>query len=96
MKNIEEFIDRVIEEKGIKTKTPEVLDQVKIDLTSRLEDSFNAMVLTNLPEDKLEEFNNLLDTGNEEEINNFIAKNVPDIEQKLAEVMLEFKSSYLK
>jgi ABC-type taurine transport system substrate-binding protein len=95
MKNIEEFIDRIVAEKDFKTKNPEVLEQIKKDLMDRFEDGFYAMVLNNLAEDKLEEFNLLLNEKNEEQISDFIMKNVPDIEQKLAIEMLEFKSIYL-
>ncbi|MDQ5928404.1 MAG: hypothetical protein QG594_178 [Bacteroidota bacterium] len=95
MKNIEEFIDRIIAEKGFDVKDPEVLAQIKTDLTSRFEDRLNAMIISNLPGDKLEEFNTLLDTNNEEEVNTFLKNNIPEIEEKLAAEMLEFKSIYL-
>lgn len=95
MKNIEEFIDRIVAEKGFDHKDPEVLAQIKADLMSRLEDRINAMILSNLPGDKLEEFDKLLDTNDEIATNEFLKNNIPDAEEKLATVMLEFKSIYL-
>lgn len=95
MHNLEEFIDRIVAEKGFDTKDPEVLAQIKADLLGRLEDRINAMILSELPQDKLEEFEKMLDAGNGEAINNFLKENISDAEQKLATVMLEFKSIYL-
>jgi hypothetical protein len=95
MKNIEEFIDRIVAEKGFDHKDPEVLAQIKADLMSRLEDRINAMILSNLPGDKLEEFDKLLDTNDELATNEFLKNNIPDVEEKLAAEMLEFKSIYL-
>ncbi len=95
MKNIEEFIDRIIAEKGFDTKEPEVLAQIKADLMSRFEDCVNAMIVTNLPEDLLEEFSKILDDEDEEKTNAFLMANIPDVEEKLAAEMLEFKSMYL-
>lgn len=95
MKNIEEFIDRIVAEKGFDHKDPEVIAQIKADLMSRLEDKINAMILSNLPGDKLEEFDKLLEANNEEATDTFLTNNIPDIEEKLATEMLEFKSIYL-
>ncbi len=92
---IEDFINRIVTEKGLEHKDPEVLAQIKADLMSRFEDRLNAMILSNLPSDKLEDFNKLLDSKNDEAINEFLKNNVPDVEEKLATEMLEFKSLYL-
>lgn len=95
MKNIEEFIDLIISEKGLTHKDPEVLTQIKKDLTDRFDSRINVMIVSNLPEDKMESFNDILGSGNEEEVNKFITTNIPDIEEKLASEMLIFKNLYL-
>ena len=95
MKTIEEFIDLLVLEKGFDTKDQAILDQIKSDLTSRFEDRINAMIITNLSEDLLPEFEKLLDSNNQEEINTFLKKHIPGIEEKLASEMLQFKNMYL-
>lgn len=95
MKNIEQFIEKVVEEKGFDKKDPEVVAQIKADLTNSLEDRINAMILSNLPEDALTPFEKVLDGGNEEELNTFVKQYIPDLDEKLAVEMLTFKNMYL-
>lgn len=95
MKNIEQFIEKVVEEKGFDKKDPEVVAQIKADLTSSLEDRIDAMILANIPEDALTSFEKVLDGGNEEELNTFVKQYIPDLDEKLAVEMLTFKNMYL-
>ncbi|MFA6386397.1 MAG: DUF5663 domain-containing protein [Candidatus Paceibacterota bacterium] len=95
MKNIEEFVDRLIKDKGFKEEDPEVLAQMKSDLMDRVENRINAMILSHINSDKLEDFEKIIDGGNEEEIQNFVKKDVPDIDEKVAMELLTFKNIYL-
>lgn len=95
MKNLDEFIDSLVKEKGFDTKDPEVLAQIKSDLTSRVEDRINAMILRNLPEDLLSEFERIVGGGNDKDIESFVKEHIPDMEEKLVSELLAFKSSYL-
>lgn len=95
MKNIEEFVDRLIKDKGFKEEDPEVLAQMKSDLLDRVENRINAMILSHISPDKLEDFEKVIDGGNEEEIQNFVKKDVPDIDEKVAMELLTFKNIYL-
>lgn len=95
MQNIEEFVDQLIKDKGFDEKDPEVLAQIKSDLMDRLENRINALVVSELEEDKLEAFNTVLDSGSEEEMVNFVKANVPDLDEKVAGELLAFRNMYL-
>lgn len=95
MNNITEYVDRLVLEKGFGAEDPEVLAQIKKDITDRIEDRVNAVIATNIPPEKLDDFTALLDTGSEETIREFVQKEVPDIEERIAGELLVFKSEYL-
>jgi len=94
MKNIEEFVSKLIEDKGFDEKDPEVIDQMKKDLLDRVENRINAMILSNINSEKLSDFEKVLDES-EEEIQNFVIKEIPDIDEKVAAELLTFKNIYL-
>lgn len=95
MKDIKEFVDKLIEDKGFNEQDPEVLDQMKKDLLDRVENRINAMILSNLNPEKLADFEKVLDSGSEEEIQNFVKRDIPDIDEKVASELLTFKNIYL-
>ena len=89
---IKDFINKILEEKGVLSMDKEVVDQMRSDLTDRLETRINASVLENIP--KLEEFEALLDKDDDSEIQNFISKNVPDLDALIASTMISFRNIY--
>lgn len=95
MDNLEKFVDELVAQKGFNEKDPEVLEQIKLDLLDRVEDRINAMIMENLPTDKLDEFEKKLDSGSDEEIKAFVTKNIPDIKDRVAFELVSFKSMYL-
>lgn len=95
MNDFSKIIDTLVEEKGFDEKDPEVISQIKADLQDRLEDKVNAMILRELPEDSLDEFNTLLDRDEEKELTSFIKKYIPDIDEKVAIELLSFRQMYL-
>lgn len=95
MQNIEEFVTQLIEDKGFNEQDPDVIAQMKTDLLDRVENSINAMILSNLDSEKLPEFEKILSSGSEKEIQEFTKKNIPDIDEKVAAELLTFKNIYL-
>lgn len=95
MNTIEDFIDQIIKEKGFDTKDPEVLVQLKADLMERAENRINAMIITSISEDDMDDFNTVLDTNDEEKIQTFIRTHVPDIDDRVALELAQFKMMYL-
>lgn len=95
MKNIDDYVDRLIKDKGFEDKDPEIIAQIKDDLLRSIEGHINAMVISNIPEDSLAEFEKILDTNDQEKITSYIHTKIPDINEKTATVLLSFKNSYL-
>jgi hypothetical protein len=95
MENISVYIDRLIEEKGFSDKDPEIVNQIKADLQSRLEDRINAMILANLPADGIEDFEKVLDADDEDAISAYVARQIPDFDEKVATELLVFRTMYL-
>lgn len=91
------FVDRLFEEKKFpENLEKEVVEQIKTDLLSRVEDRINMVIVSNLPEDKLEEFNQMLDKNvDARAIQNFCAENIPDLAQLIASELIIFKQTYL-
>ncbi len=90
MKNLDEFISRLVEEKGFDTKEVEVIDQIKADLMSRVEDRINAMIISHLDVEVLPEFEAIIDGGDEAKVEAFVKNHIPDIDEKLAAELLAF------
>ena len=93
MNTIINFIDQLVAEKGFETEDVEVLDQIKSDLMTRLEDRINAMIINNIGEEHLDA---IVDSKNEEKMALFIKANISDFDEKLAQEMISFRLMYLK
>ncbi|MEI6659838.1 MAG: DUF5663 domain-containing protein, partial [bacterium] len=78
--DLQTYVDRLVEEKKFPEDLgSEVMDQIKSDIMSQVEDRINAVIIDNLPEDKLEEFNKLLDSdAKDAEVQGFLSANIPD------------------
>ena len=95
MKNIEDFVDKLITDKGFNEQDPDVIAQMKSDLMDRVENRINAMIVSALDPEKLPDFEKILDSDSEEEIQKFVKNNIPDIDEKVATELLTFKNIYL-
>ncbi len=95
MHALSEFIDRLIEEKRFAVTDTDVLRQIRSDLTERVEDRVNATILENIPTEKLEEFSAFLDRANAEQIQEYCRKNIPNLDELIAEALVGFRDTYL-
>ena len=91
------FADRLVEEKKYpESLEKEVIDQIKKDVLSRVEDAVNMVVISNLSEDKLVEFNDLMDKNvSDEEMQKFCSESIPGLSQLIATELILFKQTYL-
>ena len=89
------FVDRLVEEKKFENLDSEVLDQIKTDLSDRVEDRINAAILEHMPPEKLENFNELLDNEDAEKIQAFCQENITDLDNIIASELVTFRGSYL-
>lgn len=94
-KMINQFVDKLVDEKGLNKLEHEILAEVKHDLHERVDDRLNAVILEHMPEDKLEEFENKLDSATDEDVQGFIKEAIPDLEEVLAAELVAFRATYL-
>ncbi len=93
---LDAYVDRLIVEKNFPDLTDEVRAQVKKDLLDRLNDTINAKVIAALSDSDLAGFEKLLDANApQEEIQKYIESKVPDSTTFLANVLLDFRKTYL-
>jgi len=91
-----QFVDRLVEERGFKGLDEAVIEQIKKDVMTRVEDRINATILQKLPSNKLDDFETLLDSkAGEKKIQDFCVKNIPDLNQEIAGALLRFRDVYL-
>lgn len=95
--SLEMFVNKLVEEKKFpETLEKEVIDQIKSDLLSQVENRINALIINNLSPEKLEEFNTILDKNvSDEEMHKFCAENIPLLDEKIASELIVFKQTYL-
>lgn len=95
--NLESFIERLYEEKKFpQDLEKEVVDQIKSDLMDQVENRVNAVIISNLSPEKLEEFNKKIDSNiSDEEMQKFFSENIPNLAQLIASELIVFRQSYL-
>jgi hypothetical protein len=96
--DLKAFVDRLVEEKKFpESLEKEVIDQIKTDLLSKVEDRINALIISNLLPEKLEEFSKMLDDDSlkDEEMQKFCGENIPNLQQLIASELIVFRQTYL-
>ena len=91
------FVDRLVAEKNYPADLEkEVIDQIKKDLLSRVEDAVNMVIISNLSEAKLAEFNDLMDKDvSDAEMQKFCSDSIPGLAQLIASELIVFKQTYI-
>ena len=91
------FINSIIDEKGLTGLNEDTRQTVVNELKSALIEQINRAILMELPDEKLDELNNLMDTEGfgETGMQTFIANSGIDVNKITAETMLKFKAFYL-
>ncbi len=93
--NLEQYVDKLLSEKQLPDLGSEVVAQMKSDLMSRVEDRINAALIEHLNPDQMKEFDVLLETNNETEVQDFLKRAIPDLETVIATALINFRAIYL-
>lgn len=93
--NLEQYVDKLLSEKQLPDLGPEVIAQMKSDLLSRVEDRINAALIEHLNPDQMKEFDSLLETNNEADVQDFLKRAIPDLETVIATALINFRAIYL-
>jgi len=93
---MQDFVNKLVDEKNYEDLDPEVREQIVKDVNERLENTINAKVVAALSDEQITEFEALLDkNASSEEVQAFIGKSIPNGEEFLTQVLVDFKKSYL-
>ena len=95
--NLDIFVNQIIDEKGLTGLNEDTRKTVVNELKSALVEQINRAILMNLPDEKLDELNNLMDQDGfgDADMQKFIAESGVDVNKITAETMLQFKAFYL-
>ena len=93
--NITNFVENLLQKKGITGLSDEVMAQMKSDLEERAENMINAEILANMPKGALEEFEKKLDERNAEETQTFCQKHIPNLDEITAGALIKLQQIYL-
>jgi hypothetical protein len=95
--NFGDFIDKVVAEATVdEPVTDEAKVIMKEDMLKQLNTMINARLITEMSDEQVEEFRQLLDTKpTSEQIQEFTAKVVADPGEFLSQVMLDYRREYL-
>lgn len=89
------FVDKLLQEKRVSGLPDEVMKQLKCDLVDRAENIINAEILVNMPEESIDEFEKILDSGSAEEIQEFCRAQIPNIDEVTARGLTKLNNIYL-
>ena len=97
MQNIDEFIESLLNDKGITDVDPEVREDLKADMKSRLEDQINRAAIAALSEEKAAELAKLVDDPDftNEKMTKFMQDSGVNLTEVALDTMLKFRSFYL-
>lgn len=91
-----QFIDKLLEQKGVEGVEEEVRLQLRQDLLKRLEDKVNRAIVESLSQEQLVKFEHLLDTNKIDEIQPFLYNSGVNVHGIITRCMTEFQASYLE
>jgi len=94
--NINNFVETLLQKKGITGLSENIMSQMKEDLLERAENLINAEIINNMPEYCLEEFEKKLDEGDTSEIYSFCKKYIPNLDEVIASALFRLQQIYLK
>lgn len=95
---LNKFIEDMLTEKDLPGITPEAKDMLVADLKQRLMDQINKSIIDAMPDDKIDEFDALLDKEgvDDTQLQQFIINAGVDVKQETIKTMLAFRSLYLQ
>ncbi len=96
MHNLNTFVDSLVEDKGLNDIDPGVLVEMKNDLLNRIEDRLNMVIVKNMPEANIAEFDKMMDENkSDEEVQKYCEEKIPDLEALIAVEIARFRDIYL-
>ncbi len=95
-KDLPSYVAWVIEQKPELKDTPDdVKTELQAQLAERIENLINAALLAEMPAAEVERFDRILSHGTSQDIQNYVQQAVPNSEEVVARVLLQFRNEYL-
>ena len=97
MQNVDEFIESLLEDKGITDVPDDVKMELKEDMKKRLMDQINRAAIMELSEDKAAELASMVDDPSftDEEMTKFMQESGVNLTEIALDTMLKFRNFYL-
>lgn len=97
MQNIDDFIESLLQDKGITDVDPEVEAELKEEMKTRLLDQINRAAIMQLSEEKAAELAELIKDPefNNEKMTAFMQESGVNLTEVVLDTMLKFRSFYL-
>lgn len=97
MQNIDDFIESLLNDKGITDIEPDVREELKADMKSRLLDQIDRAAVQALSPEKADELAKLLENPDfsNEEMTKFMQESGVNLTEVAMDTMLKFRSFYL-
>lgn len=97
MQNVDEFIESLLKDKGIADVEPEILEDLKADMKSRLLDQIDKAAVMQLSEEKADELAKLVENPEftSERMAEFMKESGVNLTEVALDTMLRFRNFYL-
>lgn len=97
MQNIDDFIESLLDDKGITDVDPEVRTELKEEMKTRLLDQINKAAIMELSEEKAAELAELVDDPEftNEKMTEFMQESGVNLTEVALDTMLKFRTFYL-
>jgi len=93
---LDSFVDKLIQEQGAdRLLSEDALKEFRDDLLKNIINRINISIVESIPEEKLEEYQSVLSKSKEEQTD-FLKKTLPNLDQIIAQELIEFRKLYVK
>ena len=98
MQNIDDFIESLLNDKGITDVEPEIKEELKADMKNRLLDQINRAAIMQLSEEKAAELAELVNNPDftSEQMTEFLQNSGVNLTEVALDTMLKFRGFYLQ
>ena len=93
--NLQEFVEQLLEEKGVDYLEVEVKEKLTQNLVQRAEDQIKAAIVSEIPGKKLEDFEEVLKSEDQAKVQEFVNTNFHDVKSVVSTALLRFRNAYL-
>lgn len=96
IEGLNEYVEGLLEEKGMEGMEPAVMEEYKKDLLDRIVALVNGIIVDNVPDEKLDAFEELMTTAADQNaIEQFCRENILGLDNLVGSALVEFKKAYL-